>query len=228
MKTKNFLAINNLHSAELFEGFTMTSQEIEDFVSDQPLDVMKKPNVFFVERKMRLPMFAADFYHFIYSKKKVPTQQEFIDYYKESNKDYLTKVITNDDFEQGLYGRLCRTYPSLVRDIHFLRKIEESGRFDKVDYNLEVDLFGKADILVEKGGKWYGVKLRTKTRRSDAFAAIKEGGGRGNVDLGYEPVELAIDLDKAYSLNTQKDSIKLYHESSINELDESIRQNLGG
>lgn len=219
MKTPNFMEIKNMYADELFAGlYNLSTADIEKSLMEDTLDVTGKPSVFIVERKMRLPMFAADFYHFIYKKGRIPTQQEFIDYYQDSNSDYLAKVLVNDDFKSGLVGRLCRTYPSLVRDIHLFMLMREQG-FD-VEFNLENDLFGKVDILVLVGDVWYGLKLRVKTRNSKMYADLKDG--RGAVDLGYEPIELLMDLDKGRSLNTQKDSIKLYDDKAIDYIKSHI------
>ena len=216
------MEIHNLHADELFKNLTTNSKEIEQSLSEYPLDVTKKPNVFIIERKMRLPLFAVDFYHFIYKNGRIPMQDEFIDYYLKCNEEYLNKVIIFEDYEKGLYGRLCRTYPSLVRDVHLFVKLRESDKFDYVDFNIEVDLFGKADILIKHHMTWYGVKLRTKTKRSAEFAAIKDS--RGAVELGYVPIEMPIDLDKAFSLQTQQDSLKLYHDGSIEEIYKFVEQ----
>ena len=117
-----------------------------------------------VEWGMKLPMFIDSFYPFVLKNNKIPTQNEFWDYYVKANN--LTSMITSKDIERGIKARLFRTYPSLVRDIHFSTYLNEKSRNSKVIYNVELDVKLGIDILIVFKNKMYSINLFTDTKRA--------------------------------------------------------------
>lgn len=72
-----------------------------------------------VEWKISFPIFLDSFYKFIYNKKRLPSQTEYFDYYIKNNRGWFQSNPLSDELLEGLKARLLRTYPSLIRDLHF-------------------------------------------------------------------------------------------------------------
>lgn len=201
------------HSYEYIDTLNLNSMMIEKKYREDMLNVVGKPRNEEVERKINIkPSFVAYFYEYIRNKKEIPTQKEYITYYWLENERWIFDHL-NQEQRKGLYGRLCRFYPSMLRDFHFYHLLRESNEYEKVYYNLKCDLECKADILVKKNGNWYGLQLRTKTRNSDYFYEKKKS--RNVKGLNALLVDVPIDLQKAKEIRTRKNSLKLY---GINEL----------
>lgn len=162
------------------------------------------------ENKIRFPMFNMSFYKFIEEFKMIPSQKQFVEYYLLINQnDYNIKIYKkNEEKLHFLKCRLYRTYPSLVRDIHFSLFIKEHTNETKnnfVFYDKQMDLENGIDVGMVIKGKLYGVALFVGTERSYEFRKEKE---KNRVKL-FENVNY-VELPKIIDYRDKK--IQLYGE----------------
>lgn len=104
----------------------MNSKEIEEQIKGFTLKFIqiRHPTV---EWQMKFPMFIDTFNQLIQQKKRIPSQDEFVETYFQFNSKELSSVISDIKIKQALEARLRRTYPSLVRDVHFESLMKERG-----------------------------------------------------------------------------------------------------
>lgn len=147
-----------------------TAQSIEASAKGLPYDKDKRRN-YHAEGKLPI-VFIPSFYRFVLREKRIPTQEEFFtEFYTDcllAGFDYDRKPT---DYRTGLKNRICsRTYPSVIRDIHFCKVLAEvlpEKGYD-VLYNTEIDVKG-IDVLIRerKTGELIGVCLFIDTRKSN-------------------------------------------------------------
>lgn len=119
--------------------------------------------------------FAPDFfiyymYYFLKIKERVPSQDEFINFYITNSKEnlksrFFIKKYKARDLLEGLKARLYRAYPSLIRDFHFSLYLKEQTKYN-VLYNYELDIKKGVDILLDDK---YAIHLFTNTRRANYY-----------------------------------------------------------
>jgi hypothetical protein len=97
---------------------------------------------------------------------------------------------------EGVRGRLNRTYPSLIRDLHFLYLLEYSRQFEVVEYSMKQDYYNGLDLKVERSGKKVFVSLFVDTSRARFFK------GKKSIRHDYSEVEEIV-------FNVQFDSLTL-------------------
>lgn len=206
--------LKELRSWDYIDPMGMTVKNIEAFYQSMTLDVMKKKKDEYVEKKLHIaPSMVGYFYYFIQIYGRIPTQIEYIKFYYLANKRWVLEKMNPGNHHEAFFGRLSRFYPSMLRDIHFYHVLKECGAFERVLFSLKYDLEAKIDIFVKKHGQWYGIQLRTKTKRSNEFYEMKKD--RNPIETTAILIDLPIDLNTANSLSTQKDSLKLYGEQHI-------------
>ena len=125
------------------------------------------------------PPFLQVFYYLVYQLRHIPNETLFFDEYlkwlaptelTESTFTYQQKVYSRS----GLRARALRTYPSLIRDLHFYEFLLESGEFEEVDYSMHTDYYEGLDLLVTKNKARYAVSILLNTKRGAAYKEIKE------------------------------------------------------
>lgn len=171
----------------------------------------------------KLPIaFVPSFYRFVLLEKRLPTQEEF---YEEFRTDLLLSGFDFDrqpeNYRDGLKKRLCsRTYPSIVRDIHFckllLEFLPEKG-YD-VLYNTAIDIKG-IDVLIRERatGELTGVCLFVDTKNSnDQIEGHKSYKRRYFKEVHF--LEFPIKCD------SNSPGLWLYEKSAFNELYERLRK----
>jgi hypothetical protein len=129
--------------------------------------------------KSKFPPFAQVFYFLIYQLRKISSEELFFSRYLEW---IDAKNITSKDFVyqgktlsiEGLQGRLLRTYPSLIRDLHFYYLLLESKQFDKVNYSLSQDFYDGIDISILYLEKSYGISIHINTKRGCEYKILKQ------------------------------------------------------
>lgn len=147
-----------------------TAQMIE--TRAKVLPYIKEQGRFF-RSEGKLPIaFVPSFYRFVLLEKRLPSQEEF---YNEFYTDLLLSGFDFDrqpeNYRDGLKKRLCsRTYPSIVRDIHFCKLLAEflpEKGYD-VLYNTAIDIKG-IDVLIRERetGELTGVCLFVDTKNSN-------------------------------------------------------------
>ncbi len=144
---------------------------IESVIKDFSLEFPSVRNET-VEHKMRVPMFVYPFYRFVIEGKQVPYQEQYWRAYAKHNRDWFDSVRPSNEIIEGLKARAFRTYPSLMRDLHFAKLVSEQNYFDEVIYNQDLDIKRGVDLLLKKDGKVFAVNLYTQTSR--AYTARKK------------------------------------------------------
>ena len=99
----------------------------------------------------------------------VRVSTEIQDYDAQSSIKEILSTEANDkeDIVRGIKARLFRSYPSLVRDLHFCLFLKERAKNDaRVIYNIQIDTEIGIDILVEQGSTIYAINLFTPTARA--------------------------------------------------------------
>lgn len=119
-----------------------------------------------VENNIKFPMFVDSFYDFIKIKQTLPTQEEFWLYYCKKNLNYLKSLNLIKPKKIALKARIYRTYPSLIRDIHFACLLRDSKLFSTVMYNRDYDYKYGIDVILVKDNKTIGLNLFTDTSRA--------------------------------------------------------------
>jgi hypothetical protein len=119
-----------------------------------------------VEWGMKFPMFLTPFYKYVYLHNKILTQSEFYDYYISENQTFFAGKNFNEDLIEGLKARLYRTYPSLIRDLHFNLYVKENIPQAQVVYNRKLDVEEGIDQLLLYNNKLFAVNLYTDTARA--------------------------------------------------------------
>jgi hypothetical protein len=148
-----------------FDHFSITPVEIEDQIVAFPLLFLKERNKM-VEWKIQFPMFLHAFYKFLWENKKVPQQEEYFNFYLEINKVFFEKNNYSEKIITGLKARIFRTYPSLVRDLHFASYLNHHFTEVKIIYNRTLDIRDGIDVLVIYKNKFLGVNLFIDTTRA--------------------------------------------------------------
>lgn len=160
------------------------------------------------------------FYAYIFLEGKVPSPIELIGSYYGYYKNELildgdiVKYAGDSIKKIDIDARLLRTYPSLVRDIHFYLLLVESEIFDEVRYSTTADLKGK-DIIVKLGDKTAAISLMVGTNRSRKYKRIKNA-YRHSYDL--PEIVLQLDLSSAAACG----DFLIYRESDVHEIKYSV------
>lgn len=208
-------------SWDYIDPMGLTSAYIEKFYQSMKLDVMGKVKDDYIENKLHIaPSMVGYFYYFLHVYRRIPTQAEYIKFYCVANKSWVLKNVSEKGKMEAFIGRLSRFYPSMLRDIHFYHVLKESEEFEKVLFTLKYDLESKVDIFVKKKSRWFGIQLRTMTRRSNEFYEKKKN--RNAVPTSATLIDMPIDLSKAKSIHTKKDAIKLYSNYHVEQLLQNI------
>ena len=172
--------------------FSLTATELEETIKQYPYTGerrVKDPKV----ENSQLPPIALCFYWFVYECGTVPSPDDLIKLYlsqacfrRLSEEEYEvtygadTFVVSTD----GLIARILRTYPSILRDIHFYLLAVESKLFQAVRYSFEDDFKNGVDIKVQYNGKWFNIALMQNTRRALFFRSRKKSRHtNSNMDL---------------------------------------------
>lgn len=144
---------------------TLTSTQVEETVKGYKL-VFFPENSYKIERKTKLPMFVPAFYDWVIKQKSVPTQDEFWLHYLKKNKKYFD-VKEFEGFEfLAVRARAYRTYPSLVRDLHFMLFLKEKFKKSTVNYSAKLDIEYGIDILIVNNNDNFAVSLLANTERA--------------------------------------------------------------
>jgi len=139
----------------------LSSKEIEKQIENYKLDFPQVRDER-IEWGTKLPMFVATFNKLIQEKGAVPSQDDFVKRYFEDNSAELSSVISSEIPKAGLEARLRRTYPSLVRDVHFESLLRENGL--DVTHDPHSDVFGGVDHVIRYQGHVFYIHCYVNTR----------------------------------------------------------------
>lgn len=153
----------------------ISTRELEDQISKLQFSGERNPKTPQVENAP-LPPFIQSFYYLFFKSLRIPTEKEFCDYYLELIGGSLNGKVVIDgetyDLNPVIY-RMKRSYPSLLRDLHFLYLLEESGLFEEVEYSMHKDFYNGLDIKVRYSQKDYFVSLFIDSSRGTYYKARK-------------------------------------------------------
>lgn len=125
----------------------------------------------------KFPPFIQSFYFLFFKNLRIPSEKEYCETYVEwiggSDAGFLTIENTRVNAEM-LINRMKRTYPSLIRDLHFLYLLEESKIFDEVEYSMQMDYFNGLDLKVVYKGVVNYVSIFIETSRGKFFKQMKK------------------------------------------------------
>ena len=91
----------------------------------------KDPNV----EKAKFPPFIQVFYYLFFAYLKVPSEKKVFETYLKwlGNSSKETFIYKDQTYDlNSVKNRFLRTYPSLIRDLHFLYLLQESRLFQKL------------------------------------------------------------------------------------------------
>lgn len=143
----------------------LNSAEIVNDIQNYTLSFIQEKNTT-VEWNMYLPMFVPAFYEFLLRTSKIPTQIEYYKNYLNINTIFFSENNFNHEIINAIKARVYRTYPSLVRDIHFTKFLSENLTNSSVIYNQSLDIKEGIDLLIINNNKYYAINLFTETNRA--------------------------------------------------------------
>lgn len=151
--------------SNLLDHLKLNSAEVCEIIENYPLSFSKTRNNQ-VEWGMKFPMFLTPFYKYIYLHNKVLTQHEFFEYYLAENQSFFADKKFEQDIMEGLKARIYRTYPSLIRDLHFNLYVKENIPEAVIVYNRKLDVEEGIDQLIIYNHKIFAINLYTDTARA--------------------------------------------------------------
>ena len=166
----------------------------------------------------QLPPIALVFYSYIFETNAIPSDLGLVEeYFKQPYFEYVPDGKVEVDYDghngilsvDGVIGRVLRTYPSLVRDLHFYLLVKESGLFEAVRYSFKADYYDKIDLKVQYGGKWFNIGLMLGSKRSLGYKLKKV--------FRHKPVD-TIDMELNKSDADMVGDFMLYTPTHINKL----------
>jgi len=118
----------------------ISTNDIIYIIQDQKFDATPYKNMIInkIEWKKAIPLINVSFHYHILRDNNIPTLSEFIEDYDRDNKSFLN--LTPKEWIPGIKYRLVRSYPSLIRDVHFVNKTRELGY--QTIHTLQLDLHG--------------------------------------------------------------------------------------
>jgi hypothetical protein len=172
---------------DLTKGLSISSQDI--------VKVLEAESPVFIKETSSKVEFASGFPNMMYTLwgyvctyRRFPTQSAFVAYYhlvhEEALKGYDKTAVS---------ARLLRSYPSLVREIHFFQLVKESNVFNDVSYCSYDDVESGIDFNVMLGGKEYNILCYVKTQRSLWFRKKKDFRHKNPI---MNAIEMPLDLSK--------------------------------
>ena len=183
-----FISMRKLTRKEInneLDSFPVTYQDIETQIIHYSLDFPQTRNER-VEWEIEFPMFVPSFYKYIISRNGlVPSQEQYWETYQNDYRQWFRKENLKDELLMGLKARIYRTYPSLVRDIHFAKYLkntlmdadvlydvmlfhytkylENTLTYIEVIYNMQLDIKEGIDLLLVVNRRCHAVNLYTDT-----------------------------------------------------------------
>lgn len=161
------------HYPDLLHKIHMSSKNMESSIKDYELNFPQIRNKE-VEYGIRFPVFVEPFYEFILENNRIPQQKEYYDFYMNRNSSFFSENTFGEKILEGLRARIFRTYPSLVRDLHFNLFLREKLAGEYICYNIKLDINEGIDFIIKYNGIYYGINLYTKTKNSLIARTKKE------------------------------------------------------
>lgn len=157
----------------LLSDIKITSTEIFDTVHDYDIPIWDI-RLEEIENDYKLPVFITAFYDFIILNQTIPTSDEFFNYYLDYNSPFFMVNHYPTYLMIGLKARCYRLYPSLIREFHFTKIVQECLSDYKVIYNMKLDIYEGIDLMIIKDDNYFGVNLFVSTYHSKQFRKAKK------------------------------------------------------
>jgi hypothetical protein len=160
----NTLLLSNLNNE--LNNYNIEYLDIEKQIKSYSLKFIQIRNKQ-VEWGMKFPMFVPAFYLSMKDNNIViPSQNSFWLYYLNLNKNWFNSRDLSAQVLNGLKARVYRTYPSLIRDLHFAKYLQNKISDSEIIYDMDLDIKDGIDLLVIKDNKINAINLFTDTRRA--------------------------------------------------------------
>jgi hypothetical protein len=211
MKQLNKEAVDN----ELGK-YALTHFDIETQINRYSLEFIQVRNNQ-VEWQMKFPMFVPAFYKWIALHGTIPTQDEFWIFYQQYHREWFSSNPLNDVLLEGLKARAYRTYPSLVRDIHFAKFVQTELPYVEVIYDQRLDIEEGIDLLLIDKQKYHAINLYTDTARAYAGRQKKTFRHKDYVNVNY------IELPVAFKGSQQSGQFFLYGDRELQLIKSAIQ-----
>jgi len=195
-------------------------QELENQIGKLAYSGESKSKIKEVENA-KLPAFIQVFYYLFFKNLYIPSENDFFTTYVEWLGGIKNGKLVYGDLQldpQGIENRIKRTYPSLIRDLHFLYLLEDSKIFDNVEYSMQMDYFNGLDLKLSYKGKEYFISLFIDSTRGTYFKKRK----KQRHDYS-EIVEIEFNLD--FSGMSKIGNIYLLNNSHVELLIDRINSN---
>jgi len=211
------IEINLTDYPNILSRISLSPLDIENQIEKYPLEFsqIRRQDV---EWQIKFPPFLPSFYDWVIKKHHVPKQIEFWENYLRKNEGWFNKLNFNDHQKEGLKARLYRTYPSLVRDLHFSIVLKNYHGVDKVIYNPKLDIEEGIDIIITHNNAHFAINLYVKTRRAFKGRRKKEFRHRKWSNLIY--IELPVDFKNSKRCG----EFFLYGKNEIEILEQLIKK----
>lgn len=167
----------------LLDRIDLTSRDVEEQIVNYDIEFFDIRNRD-VECGIEFPLFVPPFYDYVLKNNKIPTPEQNFKYYLKENKGFFSGYNVSDSIITALYARVMRTYPLLIRDLHFSLMCNE----------FEGDVDRGIDMMFVKNEKFYGVGLYTKTSRGKGFRKSKKEKYLKFKNVGY--IDFPINLSR--------------------------------
>ena len=157
----------------LLSDIKINSSEIFDLIYNYELplwDIRLEE----IENDYKLPVFITAFYDFVLNYNQVPTSEEFFLYYLDYNSPFFMANHYPTYLMIGLQAKCYRLYPSLIREFHFTKIVQECLTDYKVIYNLKLDIYEGIDLMIIKDDNYFGINLFVSTYHSKQFRKEKK------------------------------------------------------
>ena len=170
-----------------------------------------------MEWGIQTPSFIDTFYQLSVGLQKVPSQEEYWHYYLQEYSAWFTAQNFSPEQLEGLQARIYRTYPSLVRDLHFGKLLTETNVFKYVWYNTSLDQHCGIDLVVNYKDQDYAVNLYTDTARARESRLKK---ANRHEPLTIPSIEFPLTMNDTkkvgdYFLYTTQDAYALYEKVKV-------------
>ena len=162
-----------------------------------------------------VPMMAIAFHPVTLDRGTIPSLDEFLTEYEESNQKFFDEMGEGET--AGVRYRAVKSYPSLVRDVHFVSRARELGA--TVKRTLRDDFEGTDASIVTPRGERY-IRLYYDSPRSRRLRMAKAMVH----DISSDHVDLPLTQENA----AQVGNIYLYSTEAILELLDEIEALNGG
>lgn len=215
----------------LIETLDTTVNELEDILVDYAVNLPKDTKIQQTIEDTRFPPFAYDFYDLVIERGIIPTQSQFFEYYLKTHAEETVKIkseikkiedlssLEKDSLKCRIYKR---SYPSLVRDLHFAFMVKENTLFEAY-INPQMDVEEGIDLLIDDR---FAVHLWLVTRASMKYRKRKYMYRHDYDDQGYVNIEMPLDPFNMFGPDRHNGKklgdFFLFSVKEVNEMSEKI------